>query len=228
MVRKKILITYIAIASVLLAFPILYPLISRTRSLTAEIKPGEYYSNKPQIAIWIEDLNGNYVDTLFVTNFSINSKYLKGSNTHRQAALPIWFHKIGRYNGSKLVVNKRVSDTVSGATPRAYFKKKWKLSRFIKYGVYKIRVEVNSSFDFNNTYKRNLPRNSVNFNGYNGQPSVLWEGKIRFSKKLNLKVTLKLVGHGHPSGKTGKVYKNMSNLTTAKKIVKYIIVKYYK
>lgn len=71
------------------------------------------YANN-QFAVWIEDLDGNLIKTLFVTHFTVT----KGWKT-RKEALPTWRKKA---NISHL--EKKDVDTISGATPkggRLYF-----------------------------------------------------------------------------------------------------------
>ncbi len=61
-----------------------------------------------QFAVWIEDTEGNFVKTLYVTNFTVRRGYQT-----RKEALRIWVKKSKRAAASKDKV-----DAVSGATPR--------------------------------------------------------------------------------------------------------------
>ena len=66
------------------------------------------YANN-QFAVWIEDLDGNLVKTLFVTRFTATKCWKS-----RKETLPTWKEKA---NISTL--KKDVFDTISGATPKA-------------------------------------------------------------------------------------------------------------
>ena len=87
-------------------------------------------------------------------------------------------------------------------------------------------MEVNQSIDYNETYKKKLSKNNFNYNDTSGQPSLLWEGEIEI--KDGFTTVLEKVGHGHPSGKNGKVFRNLETITTANEIIESIEVKYLK
>lgn len=56
---KKILITMLFLASAKLF----------AQNISVQINPGEQWNKRvPQCAIWLEDENNNYIDTIFVTN----------------------------------------------------------------------------------------------------------------------------------------------------------------
>ncbi len=188
------------------------------------VQAGGNYSRRPQIAIWLEKANGKYVRTLFLTNFNAKSRYIKGNNTHRAAAAPVWFHKIGHYSGSKFITKKKITDTVSQATPSSSFRRTAYLKKSLR-GTHVIKAEVNSSFDYNAFYKSGLRQVHKYYNGYSGQPSLIYSVKIYAGKKMK-KYKLKLIGRGHASGKTGKIYKDLRTVTTAKRIIKSILVIY--
>jgi len=67
-------------------------------------KQSGYASN--QFAVWIEDANGVFIKTLFVTKFTADGGYEK-----RPDAIPVWVEQSGIDEGTK-------QDAVSGATPK--------------------------------------------------------------------------------------------------------------
>jgi hypothetical protein len=63
-----------------------------------------YASN--QFAVWVEDMDGNLVKTLYVTKFTA-----KGGFEQRPDAIPVWVERAGIAQGSEV-------DAVTGATPK--------------------------------------------------------------------------------------------------------------
>ena len=62
-----------------------------------------------QFAVWIEDLDGSLVKTLYATRYTANGGY-----KNRPDSIPVWVEKSGLADMSKEAV-----DAVTGATPRA-------------------------------------------------------------------------------------------------------------
>ncbi|WP_018247356.1 DUF2271 domain-containing protein [Orenia marismortui] len=210
--------------------------------ISVEVKPGERYKDvtwywlgifpiksNPQMAIWLEDEQGNYIDTIYVTESSGKSKWSGGKDIRRPDALPIWSHKRGiKYNDGLYMPtkDKPLVDAITGATPKKGFTRKWIIPADIKLKQLVIRLEVNQSIDYNETYKKKLSKNNFNYNDTSGQPSLLWEGEIEI--KDGFTTVLKKVGHGHPSGKNGKLFRNLETITTANEIIESIEIKYLK
>ncbi len=95
------------------------------------------YANN-QFAVWVEDMQGNLVTTLFVTQFTAT----KGWKI-RKEALPTWKKKV---NISKR--DKKELDAISGATPKAgrlvyRWKEENSESSFLVPGSYRYFVECN-------------------------------------------------------------------------------------
>jgi len=90
-----------------------------------------------QFAVWIEDINGNYIKTLYVTDWTANGGY----NT-RPDSIPVWVEKSAVSSAQNSDI-----DAVSGATPRASgtHSYTWDLTDvngdFVKPGEYKFFVE---------------------------------------------------------------------------------------
>lgn len=63
-----------------------------------------YASN--QFAVWVEDMDGNLVKTLYVTKFTA-----KGGFEQRPDAIPVWVERTGIAQGGEV-------DAVTGATPK--------------------------------------------------------------------------------------------------------------
>ena len=70
-------------------------------------KQSGYASN--QFAVWIEDMDGNLIKTLYATRYTVNGGY-----KNRPDSIPTWVEKSGLS-----VMNKNETDAVTGATPKA-------------------------------------------------------------------------------------------------------------
>lgn len=93
---------------------------------------------------------------------------------------------------------------------------------------FKIRFEINQSFDFNEYYSSNRFPDDVIYsgNGFSAQPSVVYEAVVDRKNDQQL-YRLTLIGQGHHSGKDGKINLDTSKLTTAKQIVDRVIVEFH-
>jgi hypothetical protein len=138
--------------------------VSDNDDITINIKKGSEYASiqgtiikyivVPQLAIWIEDMNGNFIKTVYSTP--------KIKTINRESALPVWQNKVGE-----------VVDTISSATPQKDtnigVKKPENLDK------YNIFLEVNRSYDTNNYYKMG--------DDYSGQPSLIYKSTISNENK---------------------------------------------
>ena len=91
-----------------------------------------------QIAIWIEDIKGNYICTLFATKFTTEGGYIK-----RPLSLSEWTAKFDIKNASKEDI-----DAITGATPQSgqqsiTWNCKDKSNKAIPAGTYIVRMEAN-------------------------------------------------------------------------------------
>ena len=102
-------------------------------------------------------------------------------------------------------------DAVTSATPKSGIV----FTAQIGDAEYVIKAEFNTSFDYNDFYTK---KNS----GVNGQPSVVYEAKI--PSGTGGEIALSLTGTGSEDGSDGKIYTDVSKLTTAKTIVDKVIV----
>ena len=172
--------------------------------ISVAVNPGEAYSKRaPQIAVWVEDSDGTYVDTLFVTKKASGNKWIGSPKDGRPESLPDWYRAKGQNPAVK--ISKDDLDATTSATP----KKGIVISKDLeleKGKTYVFKCQANQSFDYNDYYTK---KNS----GVDGQPAVLYAGEII------------------PDG-TEKEIKLMLNnkiefITTADKIIEsiYVVVK---
>ena len=103
--------------------------------------------NPPQMAIWIESPEGAYLATVYVT---------------RRIASQSW--RMAGGNGLYLPTREEpLPDAVSGATPRGGFE-----ARFVRdtaWGRFVVKVEVNHSTDFNDTWPRSAREGEAGWTG---------------------------------------------------------------
>lgn len=169
--------------------------------ISVAVNPGEAYSKRaPQIAVWVEDSDGTYVDTLFVTKKASGNKWIGSPKNGRPESLPDWYKSKGQNPAEK--ISKDEVDATTSATP----KKGIVISKDLeleKGKTYVFKCQVNQSFDYNEYYTK---KNS----GVDGQPAVLYSGSIiPNGKEIEIKLELK----------TKKDF-----LTTADKIIESIYV----
>jgi hypothetical protein len=155
--------------------------------------------NNPQMAAWIEDENGKYVTTISVTSKSAKGNWAAAPKEGRPEALPVWNHKISN-------VTEEHIDALSSATQNASLAASVDESNLIPGTCYKVFLEINSSFDYNDYYTKD---NS----GVNGQPSIVYGAE--FVAENAGRINLVLLGHGSVDGSNGTIDANMDGTTTA-------------
>lgn len=213
--------------------------------VTIDIVKGKHFWH-PQLAIWIEDSAGHYVESLLVTmstarglfysgrsasNFreSDGAKTEEDASTRRVDALPYWSHKRnhkyvdGFYSPPP---GEPLPDGITGATPRENFYFKKAVSRIDQMKSFRIMVEINVAFDENEFYSEfDFLEDSLYHGGTGllGQPSLVYGATINNTDDQRYYI-LPLLGHGHHSGATGELIADLSSITTAKYIVERIVV----
>ena len=206
------------------------------RSISVELKKGEAFQY-PLFAIWIEDMSGNYVQTLYISRVIASSTFDFGEKINndwepavlrRPESLPYWSHKRGIKAVDGLYMpmgNSADIDANSGATPTGNFI--IHANSEIAKGNYKILMELNQSYDWNEFYtKDKFPEDEIySGSGQVGQPSLIYATEIA-PKDFDAKTykLMELIGHGHYSGKNGGLYADLSQITTAKQIADRIII----
>lgn len=207
------------------------------QKISIELKKGDAFQY-PLFAIWGEDFQGNYIETLYISRVISSSTFDYGMKAgdnwdsailRRPEALPYWSHKRGIKASDGLFIplnNAQDLDAVSGATPTSNFIVKSKCN-IKENSNYRILVEMNQSYDWNEYYTKNkFPEDSIySGSGQVGQPSLIYAAEIKSeSLKSTKHKIMNLVGHGHYSGKNGELYKDLSQITTAKNIAERIIL----
>lgn len=174
----------------------------------------------PQMVIWIEDSQGNYIETLYATSKIINQNWSKAPSDkeqkgqiQRKEALPYWNHK----RGNAVIA----PDTVTSATPKDNSTINTKLST--TKDEYVILAEINMSTDFNEYYTKDSKFGDANYSGGengSGQPAIVYSATIDTANHKTYELVP--IGHSSSDGSDGKLYNNMTKLTTANDIIEKI------
>lgn len=184
--------------------------------------------NHPTFVIWKEDMDGNFLETIFITKSyasGIFGHQLIGDTmwmpnegaSYQPAALPFWTNKKGLIDGEYLVPTPQhpYVDAISGATPINNFQI---ISSDKNQGKYRILLEVNQTWDWNNYWTNNkYPEN--NAYKHSAQPSIIYAVTINENDSIYF---MNPIGHGDPKGETGNLFTDISTLSTAKDIFKTI------
>ena len=188
--------------------------------------------NYPLFAFWLEDLDGNYIQTLYVSQsiakgtFNYGDKssgFWKAGEIERPAALPYWAHKRNVENEKGSIVPtilNPVVDAYSGATPPAAFVLETRSDTVLN-GKFRLMAEINQSWDWNKHWTNNKYPGDVDYVS-SAQPAVVYETIVDPEKPGAYE--LKLIGRSHHSGKTGELFTDLETLTTALKIAERISV----
>lgn len=208
-----------------------------TRKIT--IEPGETWlhdyplflgikkKNPPQLAVWLEDTEGNYLATVYATYKIATQSWQSAHGNRRKEALPHWCHARGVvYDDGLYVPTKEhpLTDGLTGATPRSGFDIKLTLgnvpTRFV------VKIELNHSTDFNAFYPESASVNEAGYSGGkegSGQPAVVYAADVDLSAGIETFEAV-LIGHSSADGSSGELDTDISGLTTALHIVKRITV----
>jgi hypothetical protein len=189
--------------------------------------------NHPLMAIWLEDPQGNYIETLYVAESigkgifqrADRSKGLWQSGpVRRPAALPYWGHKRGiqAADGYYLPTpDNPMPDAITGPTPAGNFRLNSKTSDKLP-PTFIILMEINQPWDWNEYWTNDKFPDDEQYKT-SSQPSVVYAVEINPGTG-NSQFNLIPIGHGHHSGENGKLYEDLSSLTTALTIVKSAVV----
>lgn len=188
--------------------------------------------NHPLFAFWMEDTEGNYIQTLYVSKSIAKGVFEYGDKStgkwqpgeiERPAALPYWAHKRNVLNekGNFMPTAAHpVADAYSGATPPGNFILIARSDQNMS-GTFRLMAEINQSWDWNEHWTNSkFPGDMDYFSS--AQPAVVYEAVIDMDKPGVYE--FKAVGRSHHSGKTGELFTDLQTLTTALEIAQSISV----
>lgn len=202
-------------------------------AITFTFTRGEAH-NHPLMAVWVEDENGNYVQTLFVAESlgkgifghgdTSTGKWLPGE-IRRPAALPVWSYSRGiqEADGLFLPTSKTpIPDAYTGATPMGSFV----LSTLMDEpgpSKFHILFEINQTWDWNEYWHNNKYPDNENYKT-SCQPSLIYRAEVDMNDEME-EYTLDLIGRGHYAGENGEIFEDLESMTTALNITREVKVK---
>jgi hypothetical protein len=203
------------------------------QEIIIDLTKGEsfYY---PLFSIWIEDMDGKYIQTLYVARSVATGVFKYGRQeknkwimTSKRApqTLPYWAHKRGIKAADGLYIPDEqtvVPDAYTGATPVTGFILTSRSDNPLP-GKFKVMLEINQNWDWNEYWTNNKFPGDENYM-MSCQPAVVYETVIDLQSVQDT-YRMKPVGHSHYSGMTGELFPDLSTLTTALQIADSIIVK---
>ncbi len=190
--------------------------------------------NHPLMAIWIEDLDSNYIQTLYVAE-SIGKGFFRHGDpssgrwmpgpVRRPAALPYWGHQRGVRADDGYYIptpEEPMPDAITGATPKGSFMLHTQtpgtdLKKF------RLLFEINQSWDWNEYWTNTLYPDDEHYMS-SSQPALVYEVHIDLGCGT-AEYELIPIGHSHWSGRNGKLYPGLHTLTTALNIAESIHVR---
>jgi len=204
-------------------------------SFEIEFRKGKAH-NHPTFAFWIEDLDGKYIQTLFVTQYIATGTYAHGQlepgkwndvegSAERPASLPYWLHKrnVKNRKGTLLpTADEPVPDACTAATPKSDFILNTKADAQLP-KKFRLLMEINQPWDSNAFWNNAKYPESWDYRA-SLQPALVYATTIDLENGGN-EYWLNPVGHSHWTGEDGKLYTDITSITTAKEIVEQIIVK---
>lgn len=187
--------------------------------------------NHPLMAVWVEDLDGNYIQTLYVAQSIATGVFAHGDKTTgrwqegeilRPAALPYWAHKRNIKNDIGNYMPKagfEVPDAYSGATPKANFTLETRTDNTIS-GKFRVLMEINQSWDWNRHWTNSKYPDEPEYKT-SAQPAVVYAADVDADSPQKV-YELKPIGHSHYAGADGRLYPELNTMTTALEIVEEV------
>lgn len=189
--------------------------------------------NHPLMAFWIEDMDGNYIQSLYVAE-SIAKGYFRHGDAstgrwqpgplRRPAALPYWGHQRGIQAPDGYYIpttETAMPDAVTGPTPKADFvlttrTEKTDLRKF------NLLMEINQSWDWNHYWHNNKFPNDEHYQT-SSQPALVYSVTIDIDNPAP-ELRMQPIGHSHWSGQTGELFPDLGTITTALDIAREVTV----
>ncbi len=190
--------------------------------------------NHPLMAIWIEDMDSNYIQTLYVSESIGKGVFRHGDPSggkwmpgpvRRPAALPYWGHQRGIKADDGYFIPTTdcpVPDAITGPTPKGNFiltthTPGKDLRQF------RLLFEINQSWNWNEYWTNNKFPGDMHYMT-SSQPALVYEATIDLHGGQK-EYVLYPIGHSHWSGQNGNLYKDLSTITTALEISESIKVR---
>lgn len=202
------------------------------QELVIEFKKGSafYY---PLMAFWIEDLDGRYIQTLYVAKSVAKGVFAYGSQEKDKwiaapkrapQTLPYWAHKRGVRASDGLFMPEPanpVADAYSGATPTTGFILNTRADEKLP-AKFRLMMEINQNWDWNEFWTNDKFPGDENYK-MSCQPALVYEAVV--DNSTDEEYAMRVKGHSHYSGLTGELYNDLSTITTALEITGSVTVR---
>ena len=183
-----------------------------------ELSPGKTYKTTtgwfifkypvyPQVAVWVETVDGAYMGTIYVTGKAEKKNWIAAPASGRPEALPVWSH-----------LKKDMLDAVSAATSKGATLRDSDLASRLPAGNYVIMLETNRSYDYNSTYTEAT-------SGVCGQPSLVYRALLSVGKGSS-QVFFEPIGTGSLDGSDGAIRKGLSGIDSALSLYSKMAIAY--
>ena len=202
-------------------------------ALEIEMTRGEAH-NHPLMAIWIETLDGNFIQTLYVAESIGKGVFQHGDESRgfwmageiqRPATLPYWSHKRGIKNNKGFYLptpTSPVPDAFTGPTPGQSFILHTKLNE-TGLNSFNVLFEINQTWDWNEFWTNNKFPDDEEYKT-SCQPALVYSVSIDLENPQG-SYQMKVIGRSHHSGANGDLYTDLETLTTALHIAEEIIIR---
>jgi len=184
--------------------------------------------NHPSFVLWAEYMDGQYIQTLFISRSVGTGVYEHGDPSsgewepgeiRRPASLPYWAHKRNEKANDGLFVpslENPVPDAYTGATPAGDFRV---YTRFDSDPPRQFRIlfEINQTWDWNEYWTNNKYPDNQEYKT-SCQPALVYAAEVDLDNPQS-RYELKPIGHSHYAGETGELFPDLNTLTTALEII---------
>jgi hypothetical protein len=120
------------------------------------------YTVWPQVAVWLETPQGEFLETIYVTQVVVDQDFTAAPKEGRPEALPVWTHLAGGENVDAVTSATTVGEDVRFGNS---------IAQRLEPGRYIVKLETNRSYDWNEVYTKKV-------SGVNGQPSVVYQAEL--------------------------------------------------
>ncbi len=185
-------------------------------------------NNHPLMAIWAENPEGQFIQTLYVAESIGKGTFRHGETSEgfwqpgeiqRPAALPRWSHQRGIQNEKGLYLPTPatpVPDAYTGPTPGKSFILNTRLDTHLS-GIIRVYFEINQTWDWNHFWTNNKFPDNEEYKT-SCQPALVYSIEVDFANPKE-EYLLELVGRSHHSGANGELYGDFETMSTALHII---------
>jgi hypothetical protein len=178
------------------------------------------FGEPPQMALWIEQVDGSEIRTLWVSHRLARGVWV--GKVVCPTALPYWISRreIEDEGGLPSFLSP-LPDGITGATPKKELRVYTKVDPGSHWKYY---LELNVSGDYNATYLSAQPNGKPDPDG-NGQPSLIYAGEI-IAANENVDTAV-IVGRTEQLKPVSDIIPDLSGLTTAQQVLKKLTVTHF-